>query len=118
VVAGATGGRDRSKHEPLGHIAASHADVVIVTDESPEDDDPGSLRAGVLAGAREARHARVIEEPDRRRALELAVSNARSGDVVVVAGRGSDTVQRYGANALHFDDQAQLHHVIAAALGQ
>jgi UDP-N-acetylmuramoyl-L-alanyl-D-glutamate--2,6-diaminopimelate ligase len=117
VVIGATGGRDRSKRRPLGEVAATYADLVIVTDESPEDDDPGLLRAEVLEGAREAQHARVIEEPDRRRALELAVATARAGDVVVVAGRGSDTDRRYGPHRSHFSDHAHLHHIITAASG-
>ncbi|WP_197376096.1 UDP-N-acetylmuramoyl-L-alanyl-D-glutamate--2,6-diaminopimelate ligase [Mycolicibacterium baixiangningiae] len=117
LVIGATGGRDRSKHRPLGQVAATYADIVIVTDESPGDEDPAALRADVLDGARHANHARVLEEPDRHRALELAVSTARAGDVVVVAGRGSDRVQRYGRHESHFSDHAQLHHVIAAANG-
>lgn len=116
LVIGATGGRDPSKRQPLGEVAASYADVVIVTDESPEDDDPATLRADVLAGARHTGRARVVEEPDRRRAFEVAVAAAQPGDVVVVAGRGSDTVRRYGARRTHFDDRAHLHHVIAATL--
>ncbi|WP_354561295.1 cyanophycin synthetase [Gordonia sp. PvP123] len=48
VVVGATGGRDPGKREPLGEVAAQYADVVIVTDESPEDEDPNAIRARVL----------------------------------------------------------------------
>jgi UDP-N-acetylmuramoyl-L-alanyl-D-glutamate--2,6-diaminopimelate ligase len=117
LVIGATGGRDRGKRRPLGHVAATYADIVIVTDESPEDEDPAALRADVLDGARDAGHARVLEEPDRHRALEIAVSAARPGDVVVVSGRGSDSVRRYGSHETHFRDQAHLHHVIVAAYG-
>ena len=114
VVAGATGGRDRGKRRPLGRYAASQADLLIVTDESPEDEDPALIRSEVLAGARQACHAQVIEEPDRRTALELAVAAADAGDVLVVAGRGSDTVQRFGTKAVYFDDHAQLHHAITS----
>jgi UDP-N-acetylmuramoyl-L-alanyl-D-glutamate--2,6-diaminopimelate ligase len=117
LVIGATGSRDPSKRRPLGQVAATYADIVIVTDESPEDDDPAVLRSDVLGGARKARHAHVIEEPDRHRALELAVSAARPGDVVVVAGRGSDTTRRRGTHTSHFDDHAQLHQIITAAVG-
>jgi UDP-N-acetylmuramoyl-L-alanyl-D-glutamate--2,6-diaminopimelate ligase len=117
LVIGATGGRDQSKRRPLGHVAATYADIVIVTDESPEDEDPAALRADVAEGARAAGHARVLEESDRHRALQVAVSAARPGDVVVVAGRGSDSVRRYGGHESHFSDHAHLHHVIAAAHG-
>jgi UDP-N-acetylmuramoyl-L-alanyl-D-glutamate--2,6-diaminopimelate ligase len=114
LVIGATGGRDPSKREPLGEVAATYADVVVVTDESPEDDDPATLRTDVLTGAARADHARIIEEPDRHRALDIAVAVARAGDVVVVAGRGSDTARRYGAAASHFSDHAHLHQIISA----
>lgn len=116
LVVGATGSRDPSKRRPLGQVAATYADIVIVTDESPEDDDPAVLRSDVLDGARKARHAEVVEEPDRQRALELAVSAARPGDVVVVAGRGSDTTRRRGTRTSHFDDHARLHQIITAAV--
>lgn len=118
VVAGATGGRDQSKRRPLGQVAATYADIVIVTDESPEDDVPTAIRADVLAGARHVGHACVVEEPDRHRALELAVLAARPGDVVVVAGRGNDTVQRYGTTTSHFDDRVHLRHIIATVFGR
>ena len=115
LVIGATGGRDRTKRRPLGHTAASFADLVIVTDESPEDEDPADLRAEVLAGARAARGAQVWEEPDRGRALDLAVAAAGPGDMVVVAGRGSDVTRRYGPRREHFDDRVRLRQAIVAA---
>lgn len=120
LVIGATGGRDRTKRRPLGRTAASFADLVIVTDESPEDEDPAALRAEVLAGAREAAVVRageaagveVVEEPDRARALALAVAAAGPGDVVVVAGRGCEVSRRYGARRDDFDDRARLLQAI------
>ncbi|WP_327511812.1 UDP-N-acetylmuramoyl-L-alanyl-D-glutamate--2,6-diaminopimelate ligase [Dietzia lutea] len=120
LVIGATGGRDRTKRRPLGRTAASFADLVIVTDESPEDEDPAALRAEVLAGAREAAVVRaretagveVMEEPDRGQALALAVAVAGPGDVVVVAGRGSEVSRRYGPLRDDFDDRARLLQAI------
>ena len=120
---GATGGRDRTKRRPLGRTAASFADLVIVTDESPEDEDPAALRAEVLAGAREGAGVRaggaagveVVEEPDRARALALAVAAAGPGDVVVVAGRGSEVARRSGCRREDFDDRARLRQAILAA---
>lgn len=114
LVVGATGGRDRTKRRPLGRTAATFADMVIVTDESPEDDDPALLRAEVLAGARGSGRAEVVEEPDRDRAFALAVAAAEPGDVVVVAGRGSERTRRFGARVEEFDDHARLVEAIAA----
>lgn len=105
---------------------------MIVTDESPEDEDPAALRADVLAGAREAAGARaggvagvpagararevagveVVEESDRARALALAVAAAGPGDVVVVAGRGCEVSRRYGSRRDDFDDRARLLQAI------
>ncbi|MFF3030927.1 glutamate ligase domain-containing protein [Streptomyces rubiginosohelvolus] len=93
VVLGATGERDPRKRAALGDAAARDADVVIVTDESPHSENPATLRDAVAAGARKHARAAVHVEPDRRRALLLAVSAARPGDVVVVAGRGADQLR-------------------------
>lgn len=116
VVAGATGGRDPNKRRPLGKYAATYADIVIVTDESPEDEDPAAIRSQVLLGAHQARHAQVVEMPDRRTAIDYAVESARPDDVLVVAGRGSDPIQRYGARTVDFDDHLHLRHAIASSL--
>ncbi|MBD0863520.1 UDP-N-acetylmuramoyl-L-alanyl-D-glutamate--2,6-diaminopimelate ligase [Gordonia sp. zg691] len=118
VVIGATGGRDPGKRVPLGEVAARHADIVVVTDESPETEDPELIRAEVLRGARRAGSALVVEEPDRRTAFELAVSMAGPGDVVVVTGRGSDPFRRYGPHASFFDDHTELKRAITDSLGE
>lgn len=112
LVAGATGGRDPGKRQPLGFYAARHADLLIITDESPHNEDPATIRAQVLRGAHHAQHATIIEEPDRRLAIDLAVAAAAPGDVLVIAGRGSDTRQHFGTHTTHFDDHTQLHQSI------
>lgn len=112
VVLGATGGRDGGKRAPLGHQAGAFADTVVVTDESPHGDDPTSLRDDVASGARAAGGARVIVEPDRARAFDLAVSLAEPGDVLVVAGRGHDPVQVLRGVAVDFDDRVVLRDAL------
>jgi UDP-N-acetylmuramoyl-L-alanyl-D-glutamate--2,6-diaminopimelate ligase len=116
VVAGATGGRDPNKRQPLGRYAGTHADIVIVTDESPEDEDPAIIRSQVLRGARHAHQAQVLEEADRRTAIAHAVALARPGDAVVVGGRGSDQLQRFGARTVHFDDHWHLQNAIVTSM--
>lgn len=108
LVIGATGDRDPGKRFPLGHTAATYADLVVVTDESPFSENPQRLRAAVAEGAREAGEAEVVVEPDRRRAFDLAVAFATGGDVLVVAGRGSDLQQTFGSTTKEFDDRRQL----------
>ena len=114
VVVGATGERDPGKRFPLGRTAAVLADVVIVSDESPLSEDPGTIRAAVEEGARAARSAVVLVEADRRRAVQHAVAIAQPGDAVVVAGRGCDAEQVYGDHIVRFDDREVLRDVLAA----
>ncbi|SDQ43424.1 UDP-N-acetylmuramoyl-L-alanyl-D-glutamate--2,6-diaminopimelate ligase [Quadrisphaera sp. DSM 44207] len=112
VVLGATGGRDPGKRAPLGRTAGVHADTVVVTDESPHGEDPAALRDDVAAGARSAGRAEVLVEPDRERAIALAVSRARPGDVLVVAGRGADQDLVAAGRTRRFDDRTALHDAL------
>ncbi|WP_411072491.1 UDP-N-acetylmuramoyl-L-alanyl-D-glutamate--2,6-diaminopimelate ligase [Streptomyces sp. cmx-4-25] len=112
VVLGATGERDPGKRGALGDTAARGADLVIVTDESPYSEDPAELRDAVTAGARRSGRTAVHVEPDRRRAFHLAVSAARPGDVVVVAGRGADPHQISAEGSRPFDDRVVLRHAL------
>ena len=117
AVVGATGGRDRGKRGPLGFTAARAADVVIVADESPDADDPVALREDVATGARAAAAAKVVVIADRRAAIAAAVDLAEPGDVVVVAGRGHDAVQRYGKDVRRLDDRAVLAEALSLGAG-
>jgi UDP-N-acetylmuramoyl-L-alanyl-D-glutamate--2,6-diaminopimelate ligase len=113
VVFGAGGNRDPGKRAPMGKIAAELADLVVVTDDNPRDEEPAAIRREILAGAKEAGGAAtIVEIGDRRAAIEHAVSWAGPGDVVVVAGKGHETGQRAGGHLRPFDDRAEL----AAAL--
>ncbi|QEN13861.1 UDP-N-acetylmuramoyl-L-alanyl-D-glutamate--2,6-diaminopimelate ligase [Mycolicibacterium sp. ELW1] len=114
VVFGAGGDRDPGKREPMGRIASELADLVIVTDDNPRNEDPATIRAAIMAGARDqsAEGADVIEIGDRRAAIRHAVGWARSGDVVVIAGKGHEKGQTVAGQTRPFDDRAEL----AAAL--
>lgn len=112
AVIGATGERDPGKRGPLGRTAGDFADTVIVTDESPFSESAAALRHAVAAGARAAHHAEVILQPGRADAIALATTLAQPGDVVVVAGRGHDPVQTFGATTYAFDDRDELRHAI------
>ncbi len=108
VVFGAGGDRDRGKRPQMGAIAASLADVAIVTDDNPRSEDPASIRAEIRAGASGLR-----DIGDRREAIRAAVRMLREGDVLVVAGKGHEQGLTVGAIIHPFDDVAET----AAALG-
>ncbi|HEU4676298.1 MAG TPA: UDP-N-acetylmuramoyl-L-alanyl-D-glutamate--2,6-diaminopimelate ligase [Motilibacteraceae bacterium] len=111
VVLGAGGDRDRDKRPGMGAAAARWADLVIVTDDNPRSEDPATVRAAVLAGAREqaARSgARVLDIADRREAVRTAVRGLGPGDAVVVAGKGHEQGQDVGGVVHPFDDRTVL----------
>ncbi|MGI9125702.1 MAG: Mur ligase family protein, partial [Mycobacterium sp.] len=108
VVFGAGGNRDPGKRMPMGQIAAALADLVVVTDDNPRDEDPAAIRAEILAGAAREPSATVVEIGDRQAAIEYAVGWARRGDVVVIAGKGHETGQTGGGHTRPFDDRVEL----------
>lgn len=108
VVFGAGGNRDPGKREPMGEVAGELADLVVITDDNPRDEDPAAIRAAVLAGAARHPNAETVEIADRRAAINHAVGWARRGDVVVIAGKGHETGQTGGGQTRPFDDREEL----------
>jgi UDP-N-acetylmuramoyl-L-alanyl-D-glutamate--2,6-diaminopimelate ligase len=114
VVFGAGGNRDPGKRAPMGRVAAELADLVVVTDDNPRDEDPAEIRAAVVAGAKDAAGAAEIAEiGDRRAAIEHAVGWARAGDVVLIAGKGHEAGQTSGGHTRPFDDRDELALALA-----
>ena len=100
IVFGAGGERDRQKRPVMGQIAAQLADVVVLTDDNPRREPASRIRAEVRAGCPDC-----IEVPSRRDAIVAAVNMARPGDVVLVAGKGDETVQVVGTERVPHDDR-------------
>jgi len=88
----------------MGAIAARLADVLVVTDDNPRTEDPAAIRAAVISGTHEGR-AEVVEIGDRRAAIAEAVRRARSGDIVLVAGKGHESGQEVDGVVHPFDDR-------------
>ncbi|MEV5411724.1 UDP-N-acetylmuramoyl-L-alanyl-D-glutamate--2,6-diaminopimelate ligase [Thermopolyspora sp. NPDC052614] len=108
VVLGCGGDRDRGKRPVMGEAAARLADVAIFTSDNPRSEDPLRILAEMLDGAvrvPRAERAHVIIEPDRARAIDLAIARARPGDVILVAGKGHEQGQYVGGEILPFDDR-------------
>jgi len=104
VVFGCGGDRDRGKRPLMGRAASELSDVAVLTSDNPRSEDPRAILDEVLAGARGGA-AEVRVEPDRRAAIELALSLARENDLVLIAGKGHETTQTIGANVSPFDDR-------------
>jgi UDP-N-acetylmuramyl-tripeptide synthetase len=113
---GCGGDRDRSKRAPMGEAAGSLSDVVILTSDNPRTEDPQQILADAEAGLRKA--AKPYQKiSDRREAIHYAVSQARSGDLVVIAGKGHEDYQIIGREVFHFDDKEVAREALAARAG-
>jgi len=114
VVLGCGGDRDRGKRPLMGAAAARGADVAVLTNDNPRSEDPLAILAAMEDGARSAGGtAEVVVEPDRRRAIALAVGKSSAGDVLVVAGKGHEQGQEQDGVVTPFDDRLVLREALA-----
>ncbi len=103
VVFGCGGDRDKGKRPLMARAAAEAADVVYVTDDNPRSEDPAVIRRETLVGAPGA-----IEIGDRAEAIAVAVKALRSGDILLVAGKGHEEGQIIGSVTKNFSDHAAV----------
>jgi UDP-N-acetylmuramoyl-L-alanyl-D-glutamate--2,6-diaminopimelate ligase len=108
VVFGAGGDRDRTKRPEMGRIVAELADRAILTSDNPRSEDPAAIAAEVAEGAL----GDLELELDRRTAIELALAEAGPGDVVVIAGRGSELEQELASGKVPFDDREVVREAL------
>ncbi len=112
VVVGAGGDRDREKRGDMGK-AAARGDLVVVTSDNPRSEDPEAIVTAVAAGAT-AGSAEVVEEPDRRTAIRIALRRATVEDLVLVLGKGHEEVQEVAGGIIPFDDRLVVGEELAA----
>jgi len=127
TVFGCGGDRDRAKRPQMGAAAIAGSDLVIVTSDNPRSEDPlaiigeieaGMRSAGFRAADGEARYGAPDEKkpylaiPDRAEAIKRAIAMAKSGDIVVLAGKGHEDYQIIGEQKLPFDDREEARKAI------
>ena len=112
VVFGCGGDRDREKRPLMGAVAATSADAVVVTSDNPRSEDPLEIINATVAGVPPDYRGRVVIEPDRRQAIAIALRRARSGDVVLIAGKGHERTQTIGDRTIEFDDRAVARQLL------
>ncbi len=109
VVFGCGGDRDRTKRPKMGHVAAELADVVILTSDNPRTEDPVKIlkdaESGIAEEGSKVKDSSYFVYPDRAEAISFAVGAARSGDTVLIAGKGHEDYQIIGTTKYHFDDR-------------
>jgi len=116
TVFGCGGDRDRTKRPKMGRAAVEQSDVVVLTSDNPRTEDPMTILREVEVGVREALqgrpHVAYRMIPDRREAIGAAISEARSGDMVLIAGKGHEDYQIIGTKKIHFDDREVAREAI------
>ena len=103
-VFGCGGDRDQGKRPIMGQIAQRLADAAVVTSDNPRTEDPMAIIGDILSGFREG-EAPAAVEPDRARAIALALSMAEAGDTVLLAGKGHETYQEINGVQRHLDER-------------
>ncbi len=101
---GCGGDRDRTKRPLMGEAAGRMSQVVVLTSDNPRSEDPRNIINDTLVGLQRT-SAKLLVEPDRERAIESALDEARSGDIVLLAGKGHETTQVLKDRVLEFDDR-------------
>jgi len=111
TVFGCGGDRDRSKRPLMGEAAGRGSDFVVVTCDNPRTEDPLAIINDVLPGIQRTSVSYTME-PDRRKAIALAIDDARTGDIVLIAGKGHEKVQITREGEAPFDDVEVARQVL------
>lgn len=112
LVFGCGGDRDRKKRPKMGHIAEKYADIFWITNDNPRSEEPQSIISEILKGVN--KEALFYVQPDRKLAIEEALSEAKRGDVVIIAGKGHEQYQIFRDTTVPFSD----HGVVRQALSR
>jgi UDP-N-acetylmuramoyl-L-alanyl-D-glutamate--2,6-diaminopimelate ligase len=117
TVFGCGGDRDRTKRPRMGRAAAEASEIIIVTSDNPRSENPRAIIDEILPGTTGA-PATVEVEPDRAKAIALAMTKAHPNDIVVIAGKGHEKTQTIGNQVLPFDDVAVARQALAWLKGK
>jgi len=109
-IVGCGGDRMKEKRAPMGEIAVRKSDFAVVTSDNPRTEDPKAIISQVVegvvrGGGRESEN--YIVEPDRRKAINLALEKLRAGDSLLIAGKGHEDYQILSSGKIHFDDREE-----------
>ncbi|OQA24559.1 MAG: UDP-N-acetylmuramoyl-L-alanyl-D-glutamate--2,6-diaminopimelate ligase [Verrucomicrobia bacterium ADurb.Bin345] len=110
VVFGCGGSRDRGKRPLMGGAAAQLADHTVLTSDNPRNEDPAAIIAEIEAGM--TGNASYDTEVDREKAIFRALSMAKAGDLVVVAGKGHENCQEFADTVVPFDDREVVRRLL------
>lgn len=108
---GCGGDRDRAKRPMMGKAAAEASDYVVLTSDNPRSEDPVNIMNDALVGIRKFDTPHVVE-PDREKAIRLAVDEARPGDILLICGKGHEPYQDIAGVKHPFDDREVARRIL------
>lgn len=115
-VFGCGGDRDKTKRPIMGEIGSRLADIAVITSDNPRSEDPQAIIDDIMVGV--VKHgAKIIVEPDRTKAIAKALSAARAGDVIVLAGKGHETYQILASGKIHYDEREIVAKILSEKTG-
>jgi len=115
AVFGCAGERDPGRRDGMGRVAGHLADFVVLTNEDPRSEDPDAIIEAIAAGLREAGHREgddFVRIPDRRQAIAYAFERARDGDIVLLAGKGSEQTMVFGDRHVPWDERVVARELL------
>ena len=115
TVFGCGGDRDKTKRAPMGNVAGTLSDLVIVTSDNPRTENPLKILSEIEVGLKETNCPYLIVS-DRREAIHRAIQKAKPNDVVLIAGKGHETYQIVGNEKFHFDDREIAREALEAVM--
>ena len=101
---GCGGGKDRTKRPVMGEVTGRLSDLTILSSDNPRDEDPLKIISDIIVGLQKTAGKYLIE-PDREKAIGVAMDEARAGDIVLLAGKGHENYQILADRTLEFDDR-------------
>ncbi len=117
-VFGCGGDRDKSKRPIMGEVCARLSDICVITSDNPRSEDPMDIIEMILEGIKgKCPEENYVVEPDRRKAIFLAVKKAEPGDLVLIAGKGHERGQIFSDRVVPFDDREVAREAIREVLG-
>ncbi len=109
AVVGCGGDRDRTKRPVMAKIAVDYADQAIFTSDNPRSEDPENIIKDMVAGVIDGQYEVIV---DREKAIRKTISDAKAGDIIVIAGKGHETYQILQDKTIHFDDREVARQAI------
>ena len=108
---GCGGGKDRTKRPVMGEVAGRLSDLTILTNDNPRQEDPLKIISDVVVGLQKS-SGKYLIEPDREKAIGMAIDEAREGDIVLLAGKGHEDYQALADMTLPWDDREQARKAL------